>query len=466
MGSASAKRSKRPASGGSSRSLLRTATTPRDPLSDLARRRVKLARAALCEQQLTLPFGAPRTMFNVKIGGARRCAAQSWSLDRRQARQAGRRGDRQRRCDGDVRRCSALLPDRADALPDTPLIAMVPVSLRSEAEAHAGGNMVGSILCNLATDVEDPALRLATISESMRQQQEGVLRAAQDCRRWRCRRSAVAPWLWRWCPASSAPRPPPFNIVISNVPGPREPMYWRGARLDGNYPLSIAMDGQALNITLVNNADNLDFGLVGCRRSVPHLQRLLGHLEDVAQRSRTRGRRLTVNRCPSSARVCCCTRPRTVVVEVLIAHPGGPFWARKDDGAWSIPKGEYERRRSVGCRAPAEFVEELGSGAGRARVSTSVRSSNPAARWSPPSRCGAISTSPKYAAIPSNWSGRGDRGASRSSRRWIASPGCPWRGPAQAAQGPTATAGPAAGPPGRLTTWTRQRRHTEACRRW
>jgi hypothetical protein len=43
--------------------------------------------------------------------------------------------------------------------------------------------------------------------------------------------------------------------------------------------MSIALDGQALNITLVNNAGNLDFGLVGCRRSVPHLQRLLDHLE-------------------------------------------------------------------------------------------------------------------------------------------------------------------------------------------
>ncbi|HUB57001.1 MAG TPA: WS/DGAT domain-containing protein, partial [Mycobacterium sp.] len=73
---------------------------------------------------------------------------------------------------------------------------------------------------------------------------------------------------------------PPFNIVISNVStGQSEPMYWRGARLDGNYPLSIALDGQAVNITVTNNADNLDFGLVGCRRSVPHLQRLLGHLE-------------------------------------------------------------------------------------------------------------------------------------------------------------------------------------------
>ena len=57
------------------------------------------------------------------------------------------------------------------------------------------------------------------------------------------------------------------------------PLYWRGARLDGNYPMSIALEGQAVNITVTNNADNLDFGLVGCRRSVPHLQRLLGHLE-------------------------------------------------------------------------------------------------------------------------------------------------------------------------------------------
>lgn len=74
--------------------------------------------------------------------------------------------------------------------------------------------------------------------------------------------------------------PPPFNIVISNVPGARQSMYWGGAQLTGNYPMSIALDGQALNITLTNNGDNLDFGIVGCRRSVPHLQRLIGHLED------------------------------------------------------------------------------------------------------------------------------------------------------------------------------------------
>jgi hypothetical protein len=89
----------------------------------------------------------------------------------------------------------------------------------------------------------------------------------------------IAPLGLAVVPGFVSSAPPPFNIVISNVPGPTEPMYWAGARLDGNYPLSIALDGQALNITVVNNAGNIDFGLVGCRRSVPHLQRLLGHLE-------------------------------------------------------------------------------------------------------------------------------------------------------------------------------------------
>lgn len=73
---------------------------------------------------------------------------------------------------------------------------------------------------------------------------------------------------------------PPFNLTISNIPGPREPLYLNGARLQGVYPMSIPYHGQALNITITSYVDHLEFGLTGCRRRVPHLQRLLGDLED------------------------------------------------------------------------------------------------------------------------------------------------------------------------------------------
>src|SRR6185437_5060415 len=90
----------------------------------------------------------------------------------------------------------------------------------------------------------------------------------------------MAPLALTGVPGFLSAVPPPFNLVISNVPGVGHQLYYGGARLDGSYPLSNIPDGQALNITLVNNGGNLDFGLVGCRRSVPHLQRLLVHLED------------------------------------------------------------------------------------------------------------------------------------------------------------------------------------------
>jgi len=264
----------RPRSTSRVRSLARTAGS----LAALGPSTVTLARAALVEQRLTVPFGAPRTMFNVKIGGARRCAAQSYSLGRvkavKQAAGVSVNDVVLAMCSGALR--YYLLEQ--NALPDTPLVAMVPVSLRTKDEADSGGNLVGAILCNLATDTDDPAVRLDTISESMRNNKQVF---SQLPRTQALALSAVnmAPLALAAVPGWVSSTPPPFNLVISNVPGPTVPMYCGGARLDGNYPLSSVLDGQALNMTLVNNADNLDFGLVGCRRSVPHLQRLLVHLE-------------------------------------------------------------------------------------------------------------------------------------------------------------------------------------------
>jgi WS/DGAT/MGAT family acyltransferase len=244
----------------------------------LAPSTLKLARAALLEQQLTLPFRAPRSMFNVRIGGARRVAAQSWPLERikavKQAAGVTVNDVVLAMSSGALR---AYLLDE-NALPDAPLTAMVPVNLRKDGD-DSGGNMVGTFLCNLATDHDDPAKRLEIISTSIRDTKD-VFQQLPPVQQLALSAFNIGGLFFGLIPGYLSTASPPFNIVISNVStGRSEPLYWRGARLDGNYPLSIALDGQAVNITVTTNADNLDFGLVGCRRSIPHLQRLLGHLE-------------------------------------------------------------------------------------------------------------------------------------------------------------------------------------------
>jgi diacylglycerol O-acyltransferase len=237
-----------------------------------------LVRNGLMEQQLTLPFGAPRTILNVPIGGARRCAAQSWPIQRviaiKQAAGVTVNDVVLAMCGGALR---AYLLEQ-NALPDKPLIAMVPVSLRDDTTS-SGGNQVGALLATLATDLTDPEKRLEAVSASMRKNKE-VFSQLPKLQRMALSVFNMSPLLLNALSPSLGAAAPPFNLAISNVPGSRESLYWNGARLDGNYPFSIALDGQALNITLSNNADNLDFGLVGCRRSVPSLQRLLGHLEE------------------------------------------------------------------------------------------------------------------------------------------------------------------------------------------
>ncbi|MEU7632811.1 wax ester/triacylglycerol synthase family O-acyltransferase [Nocardia sp. NPDC049220] len=241
---------------------------------------LRLARAALVEQQLTLPFAAPRTLFNVPIGGARRCAARSWPLDRvRQIKKA---------TDATVNDVILAVTAGAlrtyliehHALPDKPLVAMVPVSLRQDSDdSDIGGNALAALLCNLATDIADPAARLTAISFSMRRSKD-IYRALSPAQAVSLSALTLSPLaLSLLMPATVALTSPPFNIVISNVPGPRETRYWNGARLDASFPLSIPIDGQAINITLTNNADNLDIGIVACRRSVPEVTRLLDHLE-------------------------------------------------------------------------------------------------------------------------------------------------------------------------------------------
>ena len=168
-----------------------------------------------------------------------------------------------------------------DALPDAPLIAMVPVSLHGDdrRSSDGGGNAVGAVMCNLGTHLRR---RRRAADHGARSMEEGKesLRACRPMQILAMSAIGISPLaLWPLLRPDRCVRPP-FNLVISNVPGPRQPMYWNGARLDGLYPLSIPLDGQALNITCTSYSDEIAFGLTGCRRTVPHLQRLLGYLDD------------------------------------------------------------------------------------------------------------------------------------------------------------------------------------------
>ncbi|MGH3661789.1 MAG: WS/DGAT/MGAT family O-acyltransferase [Micromonosporaceae bacterium] len=230
------------------------------------------------DQIAMLPFQAPKSMLNVPITGARRFAAQGWSLERIRAvgEIAGATVNdvMLAMCAGALRRYLIEL----DALPERPLIAAAPISLRTD---HAGseGNAVGLILCSLATHLKDPMARLIEICGSMRRGKEfyeGMSRLQVTA----LSAIPIASLLLTPIPGVLKISPPAFNLIISNLPGPNAPLYWNGARMLGVYPVSIPYDGQALNITVTSYNGSLEFGLTGCRRSVPHLQRLLGYLDD------------------------------------------------------------------------------------------------------------------------------------------------------------------------------------------
>ena len=224
---------------------------------------------------ITLPRQAPPTPFNVEITGSRRFVAQSYSLERIKCIGAVANATVN---DVTLALCASALRrylQTHDALPEKSLTAMVPVSLHGE--TSKGGNQVGLILANLATDVADPVQRLATIVASTSAAKKR-LKAMSRVEKMAHAAMTLAPMVPGTLTGGSRKRPV-FNVIISNVPGPQETLYLNGARLDEAYPVSIPTDYQALNITVSGNGDNLGFGFTACRRSVPGLQRMVDHIE-------------------------------------------------------------------------------------------------------------------------------------------------------------------------------------------
>jgi diacylglycerol O-acyltransferase / wax synthase len=168
-----------------------------------------------------------------------------------------------------------------NALPDVTLVSMVPVGLKakhSHVASGSGGNAVGSVMVKLGTDLPRAADRLQAVHESMA---DGKRALAEMTPTQILAMSALgqAPAILRPMLRMGGLVKPPDNLIISNVPGPRTTQYFNGMKLDGTYPLSIPIDGMALNITCNSYDDQMAFGLTGCRRTVPHLQRLLTHLD-------------------------------------------------------------------------------------------------------------------------------------------------------------------------------------------
>lgn len=223
-------------------------------------------------------YRAPKTLFNKPVTGARRFAAQSWSLARIKA--VGTRLDATVN-DVFLAMCAGCLREyllSQDALPAEALVAQVPVALRSAEEADEGGNAITAVQVSLGTHLPDPIERLRAIQESMGAVKTRLGGMKKDEIFALTALTNLPLSLGQVTGVSGRVRPL-FNLVISNVPGPREPLYMAGARMEANYPVSLIWHGYAINITVTSYLDNLDLGIIACRDTIPGVQRMLDHLE-------------------------------------------------------------------------------------------------------------------------------------------------------------------------------------------
>jgi diacylglycerol O-acyltransferase len=220
-------------------------------------------------------FQAPRSVLNQPISGSRRFAAQSYPIAR--IRNAVKLHHATVN-DIVLAMCASALRHYLldlDALPAKPLIAMVPLSLRRDSSDE--GNQIAMILANLGTHVADPVARLKVITGSVQDAKKRYARMGPAAMLNYV--AAVMAPAGLNIASGIAPRWQSFNVIISNVPGPKRPLYWNGAALDGMYPVSIITDGLALNITLTSYADRVEFGVIACRRTLPRVQRLLEYFD-------------------------------------------------------------------------------------------------------------------------------------------------------------------------------------------
>ncbi len=224
------------------------------------------------------PFVAPRSILNRKIGGQRRFATQFYELARIKA--VAKATDTTVNdiflalCAGSLRRYL----EEIQALPNQPLTAGVPVSIRPADDVDSG-NAISFIIANLNTQLSDPMQRLRGIKESITIAKD-KLQAMPKASLANYTMVFMAPYILSLLTGLGGHIKPMFNITISNVPGPASTLYFHGAKLEQMYPLSLLSHGQALNITVVSYAGQFNVGFTGCRDTLPHMQRLATYMAE------------------------------------------------------------------------------------------------------------------------------------------------------------------------------------------
>ena len=233
-----------------------------------------LVRQAYAEHRadVAAPFQAPRTILNGRIDAQRRFATQTYQLERfkRIAKSAAVTindvflaisGAALRRYLGEL-----------DALPQDSLIGQLPVNIRPAGDSNVG-NQLAFIYARLHTDIADPLQRLQAVHQST---------SAGKARQESLPAEAVSPFTMLLLGPYMAQLifglggyiRPAANLVISNLPGPKQRLYFNGARVDHIYGPSVLFHGQALNITMSSYVDEINIGFTGCRDSLPSLQKL------------------------------------------------------------------------------------------------------------------------------------------------------------------------------------------------
>jgi WS/DGAT/MGAT family acyltransferase len=260
-------------------SVLRSAGRQWASAKTVGRALLNLRKSARDEiDHLVNSFEAPPSILNGRIGRNRRFATQQYSLP--VLKELGKASGGTLNdivlalCAGGLRRFLLELGE----LPDKPLIAFLPVNVRPK-DDPGGGNAVGAMLASLATDIADPRARLDAIIASTRRGKEQMenMSAKAIMAYSALLMSPMGLQSFKAFAGIEGKLPLTCNVCISNVPGPSEPLYFRGARLEASYPVSIPTHGMALNITVQSYADTLNFGFIGCRDTLPHLQRLAVH---------------------------------------------------------------------------------------------------------------------------------------------------------------------------------------------